>query len=191
LPPINLLREGNVRRSGRRRAEGPRAAIEEKCLEFDVQGRVTQINPGPVVTRSSSSRRRESVSRIIGLTEDLCLRYSGVILIERIPGCHNRIRKAAMLTGNTFAAAPNSSIPESAKFKIDSAVAPGTVFRQTDNPAVLDSRLRLELERGHTGGIDLRTRPVRRIPAFSSIARARSFSPSSSSFSNVPLRAAD
>ena len=22
-------------------------AIEEKCMEFDVQGRVTQINPGP------------------------------------------------------------------------------------------------------------------------------------------------
>jgi len=25
-------------------------AIEAKCQEFDVQGRVTQINPGPVVT---------------------------------------------------------------------------------------------------------------------------------------------
>jgi len=25
-------------------------AIEAKCLEFDIQGRVTQINPGPVVT---------------------------------------------------------------------------------------------------------------------------------------------
>jgi len=26
-------------------------AIEAKCLEFDVQGRVTQINPGPVLPR--------------------------------------------------------------------------------------------------------------------------------------------
>jgi len=45
LPPINLLREGE--RSQRLDEEDLKdraRAIEEKCLEFDVQGRVTQIN---------------------------------------------------------------------------------------------------------------------------------------------------
>jgi len=63
-------------------------AIEEKCLEFDVQGRVTQINPGPVVTTFEYKPEAGiKYSRIIGLTEDLCLALQAEsILIERIPG---------------------------------------------------------------------------------------------------------
>src|SRR5262249_15902119 len=63
-------------------------AIEEKCLEFDVQGRVTQINPGPVVTTFEFKPEAGiKYSRIIGLTEDLCLALQAEsILIERIPG---------------------------------------------------------------------------------------------------------
>src|SRR5262249_37452489 len=51
LPPVNLLREGERSQKLDEDELKDRArAIEEKCLEFDVQGRVTQINPGPVVT---------------------------------------------------------------------------------------------------------------------------------------------
>ena len=49
--PISLLREGERSQKLDEDELKIRArAIEDKCLEFDVQGRVTQINPGPVVT---------------------------------------------------------------------------------------------------------------------------------------------
>ena len=89
LPSISLLREGE---RGQKLDEDElkiRArAIEDKCLEFDVQGRVTQINPGPVVTTFEFKPEAGiKYSRIIGLTEDLCLALQAEsILIERIPG---------------------------------------------------------------------------------------------------------
>src|SRR5262249_23580745 len=50
LPSPTLLREGERSHKLDEAELKDRArAIEEKCLEFDVQGRVTQINPGPVV----------------------------------------------------------------------------------------------------------------------------------------------
>jgi S-DNA-T family DNA segregation ATPase FtsK/SpoIIIE len=63
-------------------------AIEEKCREFDVQGNVTQINPGPVVTTYEFKPEAGiKVSRITGLADDLCLALKAEsILIERIPG---------------------------------------------------------------------------------------------------------
>lgn len=63
-------------------------AIEAKCLEFDVQGSVTQINPGPVVTTYEFKPDAGiKVSRITGLADDLCLALKAEsILIERIPG---------------------------------------------------------------------------------------------------------
>jgi S-DNA-T family DNA segregation ATPase FtsK/SpoIIIE len=63
-------------------------AIEEKCREFDVGGRVTQINPGPVVTTYEFKPEAGiKYSRITGLSDDLCLALRAEsILIERIPG---------------------------------------------------------------------------------------------------------
>jgi len=63
-------------------------AIEQKCAEFDVAGRVTQINPGPVVTTFEFKPEAGiKYSRITGLGEDLCLALRAEsILIERIPG---------------------------------------------------------------------------------------------------------
>ena len=57
-------------------------------MEFDVQGRVTQINPGPVVTTFEFKPEAGiKYSRIIGLADDLCLALQAEsILIERIPG---------------------------------------------------------------------------------------------------------
>jgi S-DNA-T family DNA segregation ATPase FtsK/SpoIIIE len=89
LPSVSLLREGERSQKLDEEELKHRArAIEEKCLEFDVQGRVTQINPGPVVTTFEFKPEAGiKYSRIIGLTEDLCLALQAEsILIERIPG---------------------------------------------------------------------------------------------------------
>lgn len=87
LPSPSLLREGERSQKLDEDELKDRArAIEAKCLEFDVQGRVTQINPGPVVTTFEFKPEAGiKYSRIIGLTEDLCLALQAEsILIERI-----------------------------------------------------------------------------------------------------------
>ncbi|HEX9759625.1 MAG TPA: DNA translocase FtsK [Candidatus Acidoferrales bacterium] len=63
-------------------------SIEEKCHEFEVNGTVTQINPGPVVTTYEFKPEAGiKYSRITGLQDDLCLALRAEsILIERIPG---------------------------------------------------------------------------------------------------------
>ncbi len=89
LPSVSLLREGERSQKLDEDELKERArAIEEKCQEFDVQGRITQINPGPVVTTFEFKPEAGiKYSRIIGLTEDLCLALQAEsILIERIPG---------------------------------------------------------------------------------------------------------
>lgn len=89
LPSPSLLREGERSHKLDEDELKVRArAIEAKCEEFDVQGRVTQINPGPVVTTFEFKPEAGiKYSRITGLTEDLCLALQAEsILIERIPG---------------------------------------------------------------------------------------------------------
>ena len=62
--------------------------LTEKCAEFDVHGRVSQINPGPVVTTFEFKPEAGiKYSRITGLCDDLCLGLRAEsILIERMPG---------------------------------------------------------------------------------------------------------
>jgi S-DNA-T family DNA segregation ATPase FtsK/SpoIIIE len=89
LPSIQLLKEGEGSQKLDEDELKYRArAIEAKCHEFGVEGRVTQINPGPVVTTFEFKPEAGiKYSRIIGLTEDLCLALQAEsILIERIPG---------------------------------------------------------------------------------------------------------
>jgi S-DNA-T family DNA segregation ATPase FtsK/SpoIIIE len=89
LPSPGSLREGERSQKLDEDELKTRArAIEAKCLEFDVQGRVTQINPGPVVTTFEFKPEAGiKYSRITSLTEDLCLALQAEsILIERIPG---------------------------------------------------------------------------------------------------------
>ena len=89
LPTISLLKEGEGSQKLDEDDLKLRArAIEAKCHEFDVEGRVTQINPGPVVTTFEFKPEAGiKYSRIISLTEDLCLALKAEsILIERIPG---------------------------------------------------------------------------------------------------------
>jgi DNA segregation ATPase FtsK/SpoIIIE, S-DNA-T family len=89
LPSPTLLREGERSQKLDEAELKERArAIEAKCMEFDVQGRVTQINPGPVVTTFEFKPEAGiKYTRITSLTEDLCLALQAEsILIERIPG---------------------------------------------------------------------------------------------------------
>jgi DNA segregation ATPase FtsK/SpoIIIE, S-DNA-T family len=62
--------------------------ISEKCAEFDVNGNVTQIHPGPVVTTFEFKPDAGiKYSRITGLVDDLCLGIKAESLrIDRIPG---------------------------------------------------------------------------------------------------------
>jgi S-DNA-T family DNA segregation ATPase FtsK/SpoIIIE len=89
LPPSTLLIPG----------EGPQAVREEelreeakvlenKCAEFDVRGRVVQINPGPMVTTYEfKPDAGVKYSRVTGLADDLCLALRAEsILIERMAG---------------------------------------------------------------------------------------------------------
>jgi S-DNA-T family DNA segregation ATPase FtsK/SpoIIIE len=89
LPSVQLLREGGrSQKLDEDELKLKARAIESKCDEFGVEGRVTQINPGPVVTTFEFKPEAGiKYSRIIGLTEDLCLALQAEsILIERIPG---------------------------------------------------------------------------------------------------------
>ena len=89
LPSISLLKVGEGSQKLDEDELKLRArAIEAKCHEFEVEGRVTQINPGPVVTTFEFKPEAGiKYSRIISLTEDLCLALQAEsILIERIPG---------------------------------------------------------------------------------------------------------
>ena len=62
--------------------------LEEKCREFNVEGSVVQIHPGPVVTTYEfKPDAGVKYSRITGLADDLCLAMTAEsVLIDRIPG---------------------------------------------------------------------------------------------------------
>ena len=62
--------------------------ILAKLEEFGVGGSVNQINPGPVVTTFEFKPDRGiKISRVVNLSEDLCLALEcESILVERIPG---------------------------------------------------------------------------------------------------------
>jgi S-DNA-T family DNA segregation ATPase FtsK/SpoIIIE len=89
LPPSSLLyrsEEAHIVREQALRDEA--RVLVEKCGEFGVDGSVTQINPGPVVT-TFEFRPDAGVkySRVTGLADDLCLAMAAEsILIERIAG---------------------------------------------------------------------------------------------------------
>ena len=89
LPPSSLLYRNEEHASIREDALRDEARVlVEKCGEFGVDGQVTQINPGPVVT-TFEFRPDAGVkySRVTGLADDLCLAMAAEsILIERMAG---------------------------------------------------------------------------------------------------------
>ncbi len=89
LPPSSLLYRSEEHATVREEALREEAKVlVEKCAEFGVDGQVTQINPGPVVT-TFEFRPDAGVkySRVTGLADDLCLAMAAEsILIERMAG---------------------------------------------------------------------------------------------------------
>jgi len=89
LPPSSLLYRSEEHANVREEALREEAKVlVEKCGEFGVDGQVTQINPGPVVT-TFEFRPDAGVkySRVTGLADDLCLAMAAEsILIERMAG---------------------------------------------------------------------------------------------------------
>jgi S-DNA-T family DNA segregation ATPase FtsK/SpoIIIE len=89
LPPSTLLHRSDEPTIVREEALREEArTLVTKCAEFGVDGQVTQINPGPVVT-TFEFRPDAGVkySRVTGLADDLCLAMAAEsILIERMPG---------------------------------------------------------------------------------------------------------
>ena len=89
LPPSSLLYHSEEHATVREEALREEARIlVEKCGEFDVDGQVTQINPGPVVTTFEfKPDAGVKYSRVTGLADDLCLAMAAEsILIERMAG---------------------------------------------------------------------------------------------------------
>ena len=89
LPPSTLLFQSEDHAVVREEALREEARVlVEKCGEFGVDGQVTQINPGPVVT-TFEFRPDAGVkyARVTGLADDLCLAMAAEsILIERMAG---------------------------------------------------------------------------------------------------------
>ena len=89
LPPSSLLfhsDETTVMREAEMRDEA--RVLVEKFAEFGVEGQVTQINPGPVVTTFEfRPNAGVKLARITSLADDLCLAMAAEsILIERMAG---------------------------------------------------------------------------------------------------------
>jgi S-DNA-T family DNA segregation ATPase FtsK/SpoIIIE len=89
LPPLALLDAPKTERKidERELMDGARL-LEEKCREFAVEGAVSQIHPGPVVTTYEfKPDAGVKYSKITGLADDLCLAMRAEsVLIDRIPG---------------------------------------------------------------------------------------------------------
>jgi S-DNA-T family DNA segregation ATPase FtsK/SpoIIIE len=89
LPPSSLLHRPDEQQSvNEEELKIVAQVLTAKYAEFDVHGQVTQINPGPVVTTFEFKPEAGiKYSRIIGLTDDLCLALRAEsILVERMPG---------------------------------------------------------------------------------------------------------
>jgi S-DNA-T family DNA segregation ATPase FtsK/SpoIIIE len=89
LPSSSLLYRSEEQAIVREEALREEARVlVQKCAEFGVDGQVTQINPGPVVT-TFEFRPDAGVkyARVTGLADDLCLAMAAEsILIERMAG---------------------------------------------------------------------------------------------------------
>jgi DNA segregation ATPase FtsK/SpoIIIE, S-DNA-T family len=88
-PPLALLDapKAEAKIDERELMDGARF-LEEKCREFNVEGSVVQIHPGPVVTTYEfKPDAGVKYSKITGLADDLCLAMQAEsVLIDRIPG---------------------------------------------------------------------------------------------------------
>ena len=87
-PPALFDAPAAAQRVDERQLNESAKLLEEKCLEFSVEGSVVHIHPGPVVTTFElKPHAGVKYSRVTGLADDLCLAMEAdSVLIERIPG---------------------------------------------------------------------------------------------------------
>jgi DNA segregation ATPase FtsK/SpoIIIE, S-DNA-T family len=89
LPPVSLLDAPRAEQKiDERELMDAARLLEEKCREFNVEGSVVQIHPGPVVTTFElKPDAGVKYSKVTGLSDDLCLAMQAEsVLIDRIPG---------------------------------------------------------------------------------------------------------
>jgi S-DNA-T family DNA segregation ATPase FtsK/SpoIIIE len=91
FPPLDLLEVPKDQDKIQTREEllNNAHALEERLAEFDVQGNVVEINPGPVITRYEyEPAPGVKVSRITALADDLALamRAKRIRIVAPIPG---------------------------------------------------------------------------------------------------------
>lgn len=89
LPPVSLLDAPKAERKiDERELMDSARLLEEKCREFNVEGSVVQIHPGPVVTTFElKPDAGVKYSKVTSLSDDLCLAMQAEsVLIDRIPG---------------------------------------------------------------------------------------------------------
>jgi len=89
LPPLDFLQlPGSQAQVDQAELQERSTKLVEKYAEFDVTGRVLQINPGPVVTTFEfKPDPGVRYSRMISMSDDLCLALKAeAIRIDRIPG---------------------------------------------------------------------------------------------------------
>ena len=91
LPPLSLLDEPppNLRRESREELLARAKLLEEKLADFGVQGRVTEVCPGPVITvYEYEPAPGVKISKITALADDLALglKAASVRIVAPIPG---------------------------------------------------------------------------------------------------------
>ena len=88
LPPSSLLYRSEEHTTVREDALREEARVlVEKCAEFGVDGQVTQINPGPVVTTFEfKPDAGVKYARVTGLADDLCLAMAAEVDPDRAHG---------------------------------------------------------------------------------------------------------
>lgn len=91
IPPLDLLdtyEQDRVKADPKRLQENARV-LEEKLADFGVQGKVTDILPGPVITMYEYTPAPGiKISRIVGLSDDLSMALKAVSIrvVAPIPG---------------------------------------------------------------------------------------------------------
>ncbi|HEY4485918.1 MAG TPA: DNA translocase FtsK [Nitrospiria bacterium] len=90
-PPLSLLQDppGNVAGVTREELLANSQILEKKLLDYGIEGRVTQVHPGPVVTMYEfEPAAGVKVNRIVNLSDDLALamRAMSVRIVAPLPG---------------------------------------------------------------------------------------------------------
>lgn len=91
IPPLSLLDSSSQRvsKANKEALKENSSVLENKLADFGVQGKVVEVNPGPVITRYEfEPASGVRISKILGLADDLALALKaiGVRILAPVPG---------------------------------------------------------------------------------------------------------